>query len=220
MQAVLCLSAQVLIPAQKTGYLVTGHRCRETYHNDPRFSDTQALANSADPDQTAPRGAVWEQSDQGLHCHSICTLCTIFSVERPLFLNLKEITAKFSGIRKFRSFTVLTLPFRTSCCRIGLCDLEIKYKKLSQASGMDRQFCPEGQCLASRTSPNSDPRDRFVYTIHKCMLGSFSCIPSNKFSFTLKYLALTSAILNKTRHSDVVVTSLNDNVHEVQYNQC
>ena len=31
--------------------------------NDPKFSDKQAWANSADPDQTAP-----EQSDQGLHC--------------------------------------------------------------------------------------------------------------------------------------------------------
>ena len=28
------------------------------YSNDPKFSDTQALANSVDPDQTAPRGAV------------------------------------------------------------------------------------------------------------------------------------------------------------------
>ena len=33
------------------------------YRNDPKFSDTQALANSADQDQTAP-------SDQGLHCLS------------------------------------------------------------------------------------------------------------------------------------------------------
>ena len=38
------------------------------YHNDPKFSDGYAWANSADPDQTAPRGAVEEQSDQGLHC--------------------------------------------------------------------------------------------------------------------------------------------------------
>ena len=36
-----------------------------SYHNDPKFSDRYAWANSADPDQTAPRG---EQSDQGLHC--------------------------------------------------------------------------------------------------------------------------------------------------------
>ena len=28
------------------------------YLNDPRFSDRQFCANSADPDQTAPRGAV------------------------------------------------------------------------------------------------------------------------------------------------------------------
>ena len=28
------------------------------YRNDPKFSDTQFWANSADPDQTAPRGAV------------------------------------------------------------------------------------------------------------------------------------------------------------------
>ena len=34
------------------------------YRNDPKFSDRYALANSADPDQTAPQ----EQSDQGLHC--------------------------------------------------------------------------------------------------------------------------------------------------------
>ena len=28
------------------------------YHNVPKFSDRYAWANSADPDQTAPRGAV------------------------------------------------------------------------------------------------------------------------------------------------------------------
>ena len=28
----------------------------------PKFSDRQVLANSADPDQTAPRGAVWSGS--------------------------------------------------------------------------------------------------------------------------------------------------------------
>ena len=27
-------------------------------HNDPKFSNRQVHANSADPDQTAPRGAV------------------------------------------------------------------------------------------------------------------------------------------------------------------
>ena len=36
------------------------------YRNDLKFLDGQVLANTADPDQTAPRGV--EQSDQGLHC--------------------------------------------------------------------------------------------------------------------------------------------------------
>ena len=34
----------------------------QTYRNDPKFSDRYAWANSADPDQTAPRGAVWSGS--------------------------------------------------------------------------------------------------------------------------------------------------------------
>ena len=32
------------------------------YRNDPKFSDRYAWANSADPDQTAPGGAVWSGS--------------------------------------------------------------------------------------------------------------------------------------------------------------
>ena len=32
------------------------------YRNDPKFSDRYAWANSADPDQNAPRGAVWSGS--------------------------------------------------------------------------------------------------------------------------------------------------------------
>ena len=31
-------------------------------HNDPKFADRLICANSADPDQTAPRGAVWAGS--------------------------------------------------------------------------------------------------------------------------------------------------------------
>ena len=33
-----------------------------SYRNDPKFSDRYAWANSADPNQTAPRGAVWSGS--------------------------------------------------------------------------------------------------------------------------------------------------------------
>ena len=32
------------------------------YRNDPKFLDRQVWANSADPDQTAPREAVWSVS--------------------------------------------------------------------------------------------------------------------------------------------------------------
>ena len=35
---------------------------RGDYRNDPKFSDSYAWANSADPDQTALRGAVWSGS--------------------------------------------------------------------------------------------------------------------------------------------------------------
>ena len=34
------------------------------YHNDPKYWDTHAQANSVDPDQTLQNAA----SDQGLHC--------------------------------------------------------------------------------------------------------------------------------------------------------
>ena len=34
------------------------HICRLHYRNDPKFLDIYVWANSVDPDQTAPRGAV------------------------------------------------------------------------------------------------------------------------------------------------------------------
>ena len=43
----------------QTGQII----CRnKMYRNDPKFSERYAWANSADPDQTAPRGAVWSGS--------------------------------------------------------------------------------------------------------------------------------------------------------------
>ena len=47
---------QIPHPALKTKKEIT------KYHNFPKFSDRQVWANSADPDQTAPRGAVWSGS--------------------------------------------------------------------------------------------------------------------------------------------------------------
>ena len=42
------------------------------YHNDPKFLDRYAWADSADPDQTAARGAVWSGS-------------TLFAIPSALF---------------------------------------------------------------------------------------------------------------------------------------
>ena len=42
------------IARRSSSYLCSG----KAYHNDPKFSDRLIWANSADPDQTAPRGAV------------------------------------------------------------------------------------------------------------------------------------------------------------------
>ena len=43
------------------------------YRNDPKFSDRYVGANSADPDQTAPRGAV--RSGSSLFAYSIPFAC-------------------------------------------------------------------------------------------------------------------------------------------------
>ena len=54
---------------------------QKVYHNDPKFSDRQILANSADPDQTALTV-----------CHSIC----IFSLLDTLLYG-KVTLFKFKG---------------------------------------------------------------------------------------------------------------------------
>ena len=49
--------------------------------------------------QTQIRLLPKEQSDQGLHClHSICTIWTTFSMERPVCLNFRVITANILGV--------------------------------------------------------------------------------------------------------------------------
>ena len=56
------------------------------YHNNPKFLDRLVLANSADPNQTVPRG---EQSDQG----PLFALSSIFLVKYlkvwPLCFNFR-----------------------------------------------------------------------------------------------------------------------------------
>ena len=67
------------------------------YRNVPKFSDRQVLANSADPDQTAPRA---------LHCISVCIVWTHFAMVEPHSSNFRVITTNFLGVWIFRKFTV------------------------------------------------------------------------------------------------------------------
>ena len=69
--------------------------------NDPKFSDSYAWANSADPDQTAPR-----LIKVYTVCHSICIVWTDFSMVEPHCSNFRVITTNFLGVGIFRKFTV------------------------------------------------------------------------------------------------------------------
>ena len=78
------------------------------YHIDPKFLDRQAWANSVDQDGTAPTGAV----------RSGATLFAIpsaafepYSVVKLYCFYFRIITAIFSGVRIFRTFTVFTSAF-------------------------------------------------------------------------------------------------------------
>ena len=86
-----------------------------TYRIDPKFSDRCVLANSADPDQTAPRGAVW----------SGFTLFAIPSVSFGLITLLSShivqilvITTNCLGVRIFRKFMVVSYKnVHSSVCK-------------------------------------------------------------------------------------------------------
>ena len=58
-------------------------------------------------EQTQIKLLLEEQSDQDLHC-LLFHLHLFYEIPEvlPLFLNFWLITAKFSGVRKFRNFTV------------------------------------------------------------------------------------------------------------------
>ena len=74
------------------------------YHNDPKFSDRYAWANSADPDQTAPRGSLIRVYPV---CHSVCIVWTHYTIVEPLSSNFRVITTNVLGVRIFRKFTVI-----------------------------------------------------------------------------------------------------------------
>ena len=58
------------------------------YRNDSKFSDQQILANSVDPDETAPQ----EQSDIRVYtvCHSVCTFWINYSFCKTIFWNFSD----------------------------------------------------------------------------------------------------------------------------------
>ena len=74
----------------------------KSYRNFPKFSDRQVWANSADPDQTAPRGAIRVYTV----CHSVCIVWTHYSMVEPHSSNFRVISTNFLGVRIFRTFKV------------------------------------------------------------------------------------------------------------------
>ena len=73
------------------------------------FQTDGLWANSADPDQTAHRGAVCVSSLIRVYTVylSICTFWTHYSIVELPCSNFRVITANFSGVRNFRIFTEL-----------------------------------------------------------------------------------------------------------------
>ena len=75
-----------------------------TYRNDPKFSDRYAWANSADPDQTAPRGVVWLGTT--LLAIPSASFLTHYSMVKPHSSNFRVTITNFLGVQIFRKFTV------------------------------------------------------------------------------------------------------------------
>ena len=82
------------------------HYLNASYRNFPKFSDRQAWANSADPDQTAPRGTVWSGST--LFAIPSASFECITLKETPSCSTFRVITTNFLGVWIFRKFTVIS----------------------------------------------------------------------------------------------------------------
>ena len=68
------------------------------YRNDPKFSDRYAWANSADPDQTAPRSSLIRVYSV---CHSVSIVWTHYSMVEPQSSNFGVITSIFWGVSEY-----------------------------------------------------------------------------------------------------------------------
>ena len=75
----------------------------QKYLNFPKFSDRQVWANSADPDQTAPKGSLIRVYTV---CNSLCIFWMHYSKETPSCSTFRVITTNFWGVQIFRKFTV------------------------------------------------------------------------------------------------------------------
>ena len=80
------------------------------YHNDPKFSDRQVWANSADPDQTAHQGLHCLQFrlhlSVELHCSNFRVITTIFWMSEYLG-HLRYIVCPDLSVRKLRIIMVV-----------------------------------------------------------------------------------------------------------------
>ena len=74
------------------------HIFQTKYRNDPKFSDRQVWANSVDPDQTAPRGAVWSGSTM------FAILSALFGHSTRHKIKLLGSFSKFFGCPNFQDF--------------------------------------------------------------------------------------------------------------------
>ena len=63
----------------------------KNYHNVPKFSDRQVWANSADPDQTVPRGLIRVYTV----CNSLCIFWMHYCKEKPSCSSFRVITTNF-----------------------------------------------------------------------------------------------------------------------------
>ena len=62
------------------------------YHDFPKFSDRQVWANSADPDQTAPRSSLIRVYTV---CNSLCIFWMHYSKKNPSCSTFRVITINF-----------------------------------------------------------------------------------------------------------------------------
>ena len=78
---------------------ITDNQAILAYHNDPKFLDRYAWANSADPDLIRVYTV----------CHFICIVWTHYSMAEPHSSNFRVITTNCLGVRIFRKFSVFFL---------------------------------------------------------------------------------------------------------------